>query len=78
MTDIDINDTIQELRTLAYPQKSHSNAGRKPLPPELRSPNQRYCVWINPALAERVRELGNGSISRGVDYLYTGYANTIY
>lgn len=69
----DVNDLVQELRALAYPQKSHKNAGRKPLPPELRSPNRRYCIWINPALAERVRAVGSGSISRGVDILYNRY-----
>ncbi len=67
-----VNDMIHELR-LAYPQKSHPNAGRKPLPPELCSPNKRYCVWINPALAERVRQIGSGSRSRGIEILYSCY-----
>ncbi len=75
-----INDMIQELRVLAYPQKSHRNAGRKSLPLELRSPNKRYCVWLNPILAERVREIGKGSgltgsISKGIEILDANYAN---
>ena len=64
------DDIFQVLRKL-YPQKSHpGRAGRKPLPPELCSPNRHYMISISPALAERVREIGNGSLSRGIEELY--------
>ncbi len=73
-----VNELIDALRALAYPQKSHRNAGRKLMPPELRSPNKRYCVWLNPVLAEHIREIGTGSISKGIEILDANYANVIY
>jgi hypothetical protein len=68
-----VNEMISELRVLAYPAKSHKGiTGRKPHP-ELRSPNKRYCVWLNPALAERVRQIGKGSRSKGIEVIHAWY-----